>query len=338
MTFNKTVKPFVTEASLIKGGEILELCESNVKDRNTLIFTADIKSLSDDGNIAVGHGYKVTGGGWIEIGRKTVRAFNFYHFRQEPLCPVTEPISHGLIIEGHITVLIEKNTLGGDVARIITDSGEISIDVSGIAGNRGAVFSSVTDGALENCKLSWICSCYADPIWIFGDSYLSHTDDVRWPYYLYMDGYNQLLLSGYSGMATQYALPDFELALRRGVPEYAVWCLGMNNNDGESEEPSESWLNTTERFLAICDEKKITPILATIPSTPKINNKPKSKWVRESGRRFIDFERAVGADEELNWREGMLSEDLVHPAKRGAIALYARVLSDFPEICAAKKI
>ena len=105
----------------------------------------------------------------------------------------------------------------------------------------------------------------------------------------------------------------------------------MNNKDNE-DSISESYKAATDEMLAICEERGITPILSTIPNTPKVDNKYKNEWVRNSGYRYVDFSRAVGADESVDWYPDMLSADSVHPASRGAAALYAQVLVDFPEI------
>ena len=106
----------------------------------------------------------------------------------------------------------------------------------------------------------------------------------------------------------------------------------MNNGD-KTEEPNPQWLEATEEFLAICNEKGITPILSTIPSTPKVLNVYKNAWVKSSGYRYVDFERAVGAHKDHAWYPEMLNEkDQVHPAIHGAEALYSQVLIDFPEI------
>jgi hypothetical protein len=139
-------------------------------------------------------------------------------------------------------------------------------------------------------------------------------------------------------MRAEAGIEGFKYALSYAKPEFAVWCLGMNNGDGADGKLDEKWLSATEAFLKICDREKIVPILSTVPSTPKVNNVPKNEWVKASGRRFIDFNRAVGADELIGWYEGMLSEDLVHPNPLGAMALYARVLKDFPEITNATDI
>ena len=132
-------------------------------------------------------------------------------------------------------------------------------------------------------------------------------------------------------MNTQSGLADFKIAVQRGAPKFCLWCLGMNNGD-KTEEPNPDWLASTEEFLAICKEKKITPILSTIPSTPVVNNDYKNEWVRNSGYRYIDFNRAVGAHIDKAWYPNMLYTDNVHPARAGAEALYSQVIIDFPEI------
>ena len=168
-----------------------------------------------------------------------------------------------------------------------------------------------------------------------------------------------MLMMSYPGMATQRGLDEVKQALNHGTPQYIVWCMGMNNGDTQSTNTiNASYLSATEEFLAICEEKGITPILTTIPSTPTVYNEAKNAWVRdwaeETGGRYIDFSRAVSdeiyrpelkgttvanassASEKVNttgyiWYDSMLSSDAVHPAKLGAQALFLQALVDFPE-------
>lgn len=84
---------------------------------------------------------------------------------------------------------------------------------------------------------------------------------------------------------------------------------------------------------ATCKEKGIELILATIPNVPSISNYYKNDFVRNSGYRYIDFAKAVGAEEiGSTWYENMLSSDKVHPALLGAKALASRFLIDVPEV------
>ena len=166
-------------------------------------------------------------------------------------------------------------------------------------------------------------------------------------------------MMSHSGMASARGLTEFQQALQHGTPKYAVWCMGMNNGDDkDTKEINASYLASTKAFLEICEEKGITPILATIPSTPTVLNSTKNEWVKnwaeETGGRYIDFARAVGGDvynasligktytkpdnktatneTGYEWYPDMLYADLVHPATPGAKALYVQALVDFPEL------
>ena len=184
--------------------------------------------------------------------------------------------------------------------------------------------------------MRWSCTGYSADVWLLGDSYFSGDSVARWTSYLINDGYTEILLSGYPGRNSAAGLSDFKQMLKHGTPKYAVWCLGMNNGDKEGI-LNQAWLEATEEFLAICKEKGIIPILSTIPNTPKVNNAQKNEWVKASGYRYIDFNRAVGADKDPAWYPAMICADQVHPDIKGAEALYAQVLVDFPEIMQATR-
>jgi hypothetical protein len=213
----------------------------------------------------------------------------------------------------------------------MTASGMYQITDVPWAGRQGQIFAAAFDMTVKDVKINWFTDDYRKTIYLFGDSYFNTNDPSRWPYYLKRDGFLNCLMAGYPGMASQRAIVDFKLALERGAPRYAVWCMGMNNGDKDGK-INPDYLACTEEFLAICKERGIIPILSTIPSTPKVDNTYKNKFVVESGCRYIDFNRAVGADKDINWYPEMLYQDQVHPAKRGAEALYMQVLVDFPEI------
>ena len=337
MNNRKIVAPFTVEAEKLTSGEFLEAVKTNVKDRFHISFTCDVKEMADDAVIRIGHGFEISCGSWLEITKKQIRAYNFYSWtdpQKREILPLTDT---ELEIEEFLTVAINRDTAGNGVFVILTSKGGMKkIAISGIGGDIGAVFASPLGCELESCKLSYVADGYADRIWVFGDSYLGYTWAGRWPYYLYRDGYNNVLLAGYSGMNTQSGLADFKTALQRGTPEYVLWCLGMNNGDKEGV-LNQAWVEATEEFLAICKEKGIIPILSTIPNTPKVNNAQKNEWVKASGYRYIDFNRAVGADKDPAWYPAMICADQVHPDIKGAEALYSQVLVDFPEIMQATR-
>ena len=327
-----TVAPYTKEIARLSSGESLEMHEPTVKDKHHLTFTCDISSLDDDFVIAVGRGYMYTSGCWVEVTKTHVRAFTYFHYT-DPKLRVLEPqAEHGLEISEFLTVAIDEDRVHGSFIIITTATGSLKLSSPSFAAWDGKIFASANGCVLENCKLNWLYDGFAFPIWIYGDSYLGYGHPARWPYYLYRDGYDRVLLSGFPGMNAQRGLVDFKCSLERGTPRFALWLLGMNNSDPAVDTPEPKWLAATEEFLEICKEKGITPILSTIPTTPVVNNEPKNKWVRASGYRYIDFNRAVGADKDINWYPEMLYQDQVHPAKRGAEALYMQVLVDFPEI------
>lgn len=106
----------------------------------------------------------------------------------------------------------------------------------------------------------------------------------------------------------------------------------MNDADSSSTYNT-NWKTCLDEVIATCERKGITLILATIPNVPNISNYYKNQFVRDSGYRYIDFAKAVGAEEVgSTWYSGMLSSDNVHPAELGAKALAARFLVDVPEI------
>ncbi len=327
-----TVVPYTAEIEKLSSGESLEMHDPTVKDKSHISFTCDIASLDDDFMISVGRGYMYTSGCWVEITKTHVRAFTYFYYT-DPQLRVLEPqAEHGLEISDFLTVLIDEDKQHGSFIVLTTASGSVKLPCPTFAAWDGKIFASAKGCELENCKLNWLYDGFAFPIWIYGDSYLGYGHPARWPYYLYRDGYDRVLLSGYPGMNTQRGLVDFKCSLERGTPKFALWLLGMNNSDPSVDEPETNWLKATEEFLAICKEKGITPILSTIPCVPDRINEAKNAWVRASGYRYIDFNRAVGAHKSKEWYPGMLCPDRVHPAANGAAALYSQVLIDFPEI------
>lgn len=327
-----TVAPYTKEIARLSSGESLEMHEPTVKDKHHLTFTCDIASLDDDFVIAVGRGYMYTSGCWVEVTKTHVRAFTYFHYT-DPKLRVLEPqAEHGLEISEFLTVAIDEDRVHGSFIIITTATGSVKLSSPSFAAWDGKIFASANGCVLENCKLNWLYDGFAFPIWIYGDSYLGYGHPARWPYYLYRDGYDRVLLSGFPGMNAQRGLVDFKCSLERGTPRFALWLLGMNNSDPAVDTPEPKWLAATEEFLEICKEKGITPILSTIPCVPDRINEAKNAWVRASGYRYIDFNRAVGAHKTKEWYPDMLHTDRVHPANNGAAALYSQVLIDFPEI------
>lgn len=243
-------------------------------------------------------------------------------------------VAHGLALSTaqRIAVSFERKTGTRLVVRIIADgemyvSEEILFFVFG-----GAKLTNNGSNALHIESFTYCASLIDNDIWIIGDSYMSLGDPNRWPYWIEQWGHGDVYIDGLSGGSSSVMYSSLLADLEMYTPKYILWCLGMNNADGTSAVNS-SWLEVVQNVIAKCEEKGITPVLATIPSVPTRNNSFKNEWVRASGYRYVDFAKAVEDPNNVGyWYADMLSSDGVHPAELGAKALAMQVLIDFVEI------
>ncbi len=316
------------KAKHLTAGEYLNLESNHIICNKKLTLSFKKESFSDEDVIRLGHGEDVYCASYLELTKNDIRIYentNGINLRAER--------SHGLRLGEYVSISIEvgyssaKVTLASDGK--IYDSGIIERCWSG---RNGKIFAVSKYGDVSNVELCWSCSDYEKDIWLFGDSYFNPTSEIRWTSYLIRDGYTKHLLSGYPGRNTTAALNDFKLALTHGKPKYAVWCMGMNDEDSDTG-ISASYLKATEEFLNICRENEIIPVLSTIPCVPERNHSFKNAWVKSLGISLIDFAKGVGGEiTGSRWYAGMLSPDNVHPDVLGAKALYAQFIDDFPEI------
>lgn len=244
----------------------------------------------------------------------------------------TDQQAHGLTISENIQVILEETDIATCKVTIISDGNSYMHTFAYRIYENGAFFVQSNNSVLTNCEFVWMCSDIDKLAWIFGDSYLQYATD-RWAYYLHQYGYDKnALINAFAGEGSLSAWPSFGNLLELGTPKFAVWCLGMNDSSDTSESPSANWITGRDKFLKYCSNEHITPVFGTIPTVPTINNEMKNTWIRNSGYRYIDFAKAVGATSTGAWYSGMLSSDGIHPTVQGAKALFAQVLSDFPEI------
>jgi hypothetical protein len=296
----------------------------DVKINKSLVFTGDIFTIagSEFGSLYVGHGKTAYGGTYVEIDKTNI---NVYNYESGPSLKGT--IEHGLTISYFLTVIINVGFTKADIT-ISTSTGSFTYSDAPWMGCNGEIFAESHGQAFTNCELRWVSSDIKHPVWVFGDSYLGFNDN-RWAGQMHNLGYKNWLACGFAGAGSARELETFKTLLILGTPDIAVWCMGMNN--GDSGAISNSWLSATEEFLSLCEANDITPVLATIPTCPNIDNTYKNEWVRNSGYRYVDFNKAVGVTG-TTWYNGMLSADKVHPTELGAKALVSRVCVDVPEI------
>lgn len=310
---------------MVAGDQITLPNRTSVMHNTSLRFVAKIDSIADDFVLYVGIGAAKTSvyGEYIKITPTTIEFMSGGTGGGAINHNITE-------FKDYLFVSLSISDKQIATVKIVTNGADYSQGSISWLKTCGEIFAElVSGGTLSDCELTWNSADFSKHIWMYGDSYFSY-----WPAQLRALGYNTVLLNGYPGETAVGGLRDFKSCLEYGTPKFAVWCLGMNNHDTTTSINAD-WMTCTQEFIDICEEKKITPILATIPcvSAASYRNEHKNNWIRNSGYRYVDFARAVnGLVDGQGWYEGMLSSDNVHPATEGSKCLVARLLMDVPEI------
>nr|DAM59050.1 MAG TPA: hypothetical protein [Caudoviricetes sp.] len=271
----------------------------------------------------IGIGYKMFYGTWLSIGPSIV-----YLYSNSGTLVISK--EHGLTFSKFISVTIaRKNNKNQALIVITTASGTFSVQWD-FQGCNGDVFV-MPEYIMANCTLSYNIKDINADVFAFGDSYITLGDSARYPKYVLERGYSNIMMIGYGGISTKEMLPIFRRVLDIYKPKYIVWCLGMNDTSDGTTFPTD-WKNGIDEVLSACNHNNIVPILATIPCVPSIDHTKKNAYIKNSGWRYIDFAKAVGAENAgSSWYNGMLSEDNVHPTALGAQALASRFMVDVPE-------
>ncbi len=112
--------------------------------------------------------------------------------------------------------------------------------------------------------------------------------------------------------------------------EYVLVALGT------AEVSAEDWWVHLQEILARLEAAGAVPLLATLPPAEhRIPfNREVNQRVRESGRRFVDFARALGRDDEGLYWDFSLQVDGIHPNVTGYRRMYERLRADVPELFA----
>lgn len=277
-------------------------------------------------SINIGHGTNKNYANFINVTNEKINLYG------GALNTKIAELEHGLTINGFLHILIEQNDKAQAKIKITTASGSFETDNLNWNGCEGSIFCTTLSATTNLVILATFKDLDKD-VFIFGDSYTNIGSDTRYPKYLIDDGYDNFLMCGFGGAKSSEEISSFNNILKIAKPKVAVWCLGMNDADTTSAINS-SWLECVNHFINECNSNRIIPILATIPNTPTINHTYKNDFVRNSGYRYIDFAKAVNAENQgSTWYDGMLNTaDNVHPLQLGAKALASRVIIDLPEI------
>lgn len=245
----------------------------------------------------------------------------------------TQTYTHGLTIADNLSIDVyaAANT-GAYYVRVGTNGTEYVTPAAFNIAPTGLIYPYASmEGSATFVQFCVECNTQR-PIWMFGDSYHGTLNTARWAYYLVnREQDSRVMMDSYAGENSTSAYASLEALIECGVPDYIVWCLGMNDGGDTGTTPNNTWLGKIESMIALCEANNITPILATVPTVPSVNNEGKNAWVRESGYQYIDFAKAVGASDQGVWFDGMLSTDNVHPSVTGAITLYHAALAGCPQ-------
>ena len=317
-----------SSGAIIYPNTILEIANGiNNKKNDVIDFYANLGTVVP--TLHIGCGYNTNYGYWLEITDTTVKLYRQLNGTPSVLLEKT----HGLTISKFIHIVIERPEAGIDTGvTITTASGVYKSDFRWSMGYcNGSVFVKSTVYIFDY-TLVYSLRDTKHKVFVFGDSYTSIGDTTRYPKYLFENGFNEFLMSGFPGAKSQDEKTAFIELMKISKPQYIVWAMGMNDGD-TSTEVNADWKSCFDYVKEYCESNGITPIFCTIPNVPNISHIYKNKIVKTSRCRFIDFADVVGANElGSSWYEGMLSTDNVHPTELGAKALACRFEIDAPEI------
>ena len=238
---------------------------------------------------------------------------------------VTTEYEHGLSLSDFILVNIN---IVESIAKITltTKDGMFVQDGITFHGSRDDIKLSVTDGEFTDCRMTWTSRDLDKDIYVFGDSYLDY-----WPKQAKKLGYGNALFDGFSGRSSARAYKSLVEFTSFRLPHIIIWGMGLTDN-GEVDGINQTWLSYANKFIDFCEQNNIEPIFVTIPNTETRNNSYKNAWIRESGYRYVDVCKAVGADESTSWYPGLIGKDKSHPTSKGAIVIAQTFADAVPEL------
>lgn len=316
--------PFSKKINSLISGEYLAFIVPNIKQNKTYSFNTKVIEM---GIINIIHGLNNS----YASSKITITSTNIFAY--DGSGNIKQTLTHGLNIQNDLKVIINcfdrLNYVEGTSLK-----GEIILISNGVTYKHKIYFEGCSDyvqvfvnsGSFQNCELKFYCKDYEKDIWAFGDSYFD-----MWTWQANELGFSNYLMDGYSGRGSLSALESLKLNLTKGTPKKILWCMGMNDIDNNNKINSD-WLKVVNDLINFCNNQNIELILATIPNTPIRDNTLKNNFIIQSGFRYVDINKSVGADVTTNWYEGLLANDNLHPTNKGYIAIASEVIASVPEI------
>lgn len=304
----------------LKSGDEYKLINSAIKQDYNIFFSG---SIVDFDTLIIGKGHKRYLSGFLVITQDSIFIKKITSDKNTISCGH----DHNLGLQEDLEINIDRK-IDSTFITIISERDTLKI-TSNFVGMDNPFVKSI--GSVINVnEFDFTYGNYLSDVYIFGDSYVNCQTPRRWPYYIYRDGY-KFLCDGLPGGRSIDSYDYLSSAFSIQKPKYVIWCLGMNDGNDDKLGANLNWKYYLQRVMNLCDKKNITLILTTVPTVPTIDNTNKNEFVRKSGYRYIDFDKAV-SDSKGNWKNRMLSDDGVHPTEIGAKAMVKKFLEDFPEI------
>lgn len=286
----------------------------NCKQNNVISFYANIENFD---KVGMSHGKIEYRCGFIEVDSQ-----NLYVYSSEST--IKDTFAHGLSISDYISVIVDvgyKNTADVTITSI---GGLFKKNITWVGCKDNILFES-HNSKFNNVKATFLLNDLNKKLWCFGDSYFDF-----WAVKMYELGFGNFYADAFSGRNSAQALESLKNCMKYKIPNKIYWCLGMN--DPDNGKVNENWLAVVEELKTTCAEKEIKLIFSTIPSTPINDNSYKNQYIYDSGYKYVDINRMVGASENTSWYEGLLGEDNIHPSTNGTNVIIATNISSFPEM------
>jgi lysophospholipase L1-like esterase len=300
-------------------------------------FKVFFNQFESEHYIRIGNGRNATNGRTIEI-TPTKLSFLRYVAGNTNSYVTESSVSHGLTVSDFIIANIFADY--NNVKVILTTGGGTFEHVFSLTVGYETYVNYGTPYALSNIQLTNVeFSAYSDrfalPIWVVGASYTSITEK-RWTYQMIKTfGYDKFLIAGNPGDGSSVALQELERLLAFGTPKYLIWMIGINDTPF-------NYKTYAKRLEILCKQKGIELIYTRVPKRCNASNTSVTddkaeinEYVVNSGYRYVSLYDAVINPSTGLWFDGM-NDDGTHPTVKGAKAMAAQVILDFPEIASRK--